>query len=262
MVRENGVDETAFVHRPSLTLVSEVEALQHMLLSHATGRTASVVKYQAARERLLSIARIKAKLPQFVHTCRDLDQFWGFIKAKFDHYAERREHIWSGFRPLLEMLDAESRAPGDDTVSATLTTIDSDHVQEAWHKALERRATDPAGAITAARTLLESACKHVLDERGVDYGDGMDLPKLYRLVAEELNLAPSQHTEKIFKRILGGCQAVVEGLGAVRNKLSDAHGGGRSSVKPSSRHAQLAVNLSGAMATFLVSTLEARSKEE
>ena len=87
-----------------------------------------------------------------------------------------------------------------------------------------------------------------------------DLPKLYGLTAELLNLSPSQHTEQIFKQILGGCKSVVEGLGALRNKLSDAHGKGKKAPKPSPRHAELAVNLAGAMATFIVSTWEAQTK--
>ncbi|WP_334364405.1 abortive infection family protein [Bradyrhizobium sp. AZCC 1578] len=46
--------------------------------------------------------------------------------------------------------------------------------------------------------------------------------------------------------------SVVEGLGSLRNKIGDAHGQGGKPVRPSARHAaQLAVNLAGAMATFL-----------
>ncbi|MNI93900.1 hypothetical protein D3C73_1519200 [compost metagenome] len=47
---------------------------------------------------------------------------------------------------------------------------------------------------------------------------------------------------------------MVVGLGSVRNKLSDAHGRSQKTVKPSKRHAQLAVNLAGAMADFLFAT--------
>jgi len=72
------------------------------------------------------------------------------------------------------------------------------------------------------------------------------------------SLAPSLQSEDIFKRIFGGCQTVVEGLGALRNKLSDAHGKGKAIAKPEPRHAELAVNLAGAMATFLVETWEAQ----
>ena len=134
--------------------------------------------------------------------------------------------------------------------------------QLTWSKAIERRADDPEGAITAARSLLESVCKHLLDEMGVAYDDKADLPKLYGLTANKLNLAPSQHTEQVFKQILGGCHSIVEGLGSLRNRLSDAHGKGKAGVRPHARHAQLAVNLSGSVAMFLVETLKAKTEPE
>ena len=85
-----------------------------------------------------------------------------------------------------------------------MTAFSADGVSEAWARALNRRSTDPEGAITAARTLLETVCKHVLDEVGTPYTDKEDLPKLYGMVAQELNLAPSQHAEEPIKAILGG----------------------------------------------------------
>jgi hypothetical protein len=136
--------------------------------------------------------------------------------------------------------------------------LDTKYISEAWQKALDRRNDDPEGAITAARTLLESVCKHMLDERGIEYGDNADLPKLYGLTAEGLNLAPSQHTEDAFKKILGGAQSVVNGLANLRNRLGDAHGQGKRPVKPLPRHAELAVNMAGSMASFLLATFEAR----
>jgi hypothetical protein len=105
--------------------------------------------------------------------------------------------------------------------------------------------------------LLEATCKHILDEAGVTYDPRADLPKLYALVGERLRLSPSQHVEKVFKQVLGGCTAVVEGLGAIRSKLGDAHGQGKRTVKPAPRHAELVVNLAGSMASFLASTWEA-----
>jgi hypothetical protein len=137
---------------------------------------------------------------------------------------------------------------------------DEAHVQAAWSKALERRATDPDGAITMARTLLESVCKHILDDFGEQYDDKAELPKLYKQVADKMNLSPALHAEQVFKQVLGGCTAVVEGLGAMRNRLGDSHGGGKARVRPAARHAELAVNLAGAMAAFLISTLAARKE--
>ncbi|MGE6473339.1 abortive infection family protein [Serratia proteamaculans] len=83
--------------------------------------------------------------------------------------------------------------------------------------------------------------------------------KLYRQTAELLNLAPSQHTKKVFKQILGDCTSVVEGLEVLRNRLSDSHGTGKAGVKPAPRHAELAVNLAGSLVLHLLSTREAKS---
>jgi hypothetical protein len=51
----------------------------------------------------------------------------------------------------------------------------------------------------------------------------------------------------------------VNYLGAIRNKIGDAHGQGKLAIKPKARHAELVVNLAGTMASFLVSGLLAAS---
>ena len=137
-----------------------------------------------------------------------------------------------------------------------LKHVNSSTVADGWKSAFQRCASDPEGAITSSRTLIESVCKHILERLNITYNEKDDLPKLYRQTTEQLNLSPSQHTEQIFKQILGGCQAVVDGLGAIRNKYGDAHGKGTKYKKPSVRHAELAVNLGGAMTSFLISTFE------
>jgi hypothetical protein len=141
-------------------------------------------------------------------------------------------------------------------------TFDTASIREAWRKSLDRIPGEPDGAITAARTLLESVCKHILDEINVEYSDNADLPKLYGLTSKELNLAPSQHTEEAFRKILGGAHSVVDGLANLRNRLGDAHGHGKRPVKPLPRHAELAVNMAGSIASFLLTTFEAKHSKE
>lgn len=241
-------------------LINNVESLKVMLVSRATGGDGDDKDYKRLRRELIALPRIEKILPQCVRVCRDLSEFWIFIKPKFDTYAKRKEYLQNEFDPLLTMLETESRSPSDAAISAIVQGVSSAFVQEAWHKALERRSSDPEGAITVSRTLLESVCKHILDAAGAEYEDSADLPKLYTLTAKQLNLSPSQHTEQLFKQILGGCQTVVEGLGSLRNRHSDAHGKGVAGTKPLPRHAELAVNLSGTMATFLLQTWESRKK--
>jgi len=241
-------------------LSEQAEALQNLLISEATGGSEDDAEYIRLRQMILSNSALDSIAPKFLRTSRNLSQFWQFIKYKFPTYAERRNYIWAEFNTMLDGLERSNLAPSDQMVSSAIGKIDAAHVQAAWSKALDRRSSDPEGAITLSRTLIESVCKHILDESDIVYDDGAELPKLYRLTAEALNLAPSQHTELIFKQILGGCTAVVEGLGSLRNRLSDAHGKGKAGSKPAARHAELAVNLSGALASYLLATWEARNE--
>ena len=219
--------------------------------------------YVQLRGLLLRDDALKPLLPDFVKTCRDLNHFWSYVKGldtgSSGHWAKRRKHVRDGLTPLFDHLEQRNRSPVDNVTSDSLKSFDADGVLVVWGRALERRHTDPEGAITSARTLLETVCKHILDETDGEYDDKDDLPALYKAVATKLNIAPSQHTEEAFKRILGGATSVVEGLGSLRNKVGDAHGKGKAAVRPGQRHAQLAVNLAGAMATFLVETWKERS---
>jgi hypothetical protein len=243
------------------SLIIKVESLKNMLVLQATGGNSDNGEYIDLRGELINISSISKKLPRFVLSCRNLGEFWGYIKPKFSTYSERREFLRSEFDSLLTFLESKPNIPSDHVITETVKSISSDYIHEIWQKALERRSPDPEGAITMARTLLESTCKHILDASSVIYDESVELPKLYKLTAKQLNLSPSQHTEELFKQILGGCQSVVEGLGAVRNKHSDAHGKGALAIKAAPRHAELAVNLSGAMATFLLQTFESRKKD-
>jgi hypothetical protein len=236
------------------SLSERVEALQNLLIAHATGETADANEYKKLRHEIVNDPLLKDIAPRFLKTCRTSAEFWQFIKYEYQHYSERRDFVWNSFRPLFERLDGEASTPADQNVATALEQFDPDTVHRLWAKALERRVADPEGAITLARTILETVCKHILDARTVTYANDSDLPALYKLVAKALNLAPSQHSETIFRQILGGCTAVVEGLGALRNRLSDAHGQGKKVVRPAARHAELAVNLAGSTAIFLVAT--------
>jgi integrase len=145
-------------------------------------------------------------------------------------------------------------SPSDAPVSAFFANINAKHLAEMWMEALDRRGSNPRAAITSARSLLESTCKHVLELAHVAYSHSWDLNQLYRATAKELQLSPTAGTHDGFRRLFGACTSIVEGIGSLRNDLSDAHGPGRDRAKVESRHAELAVNLAGAMAMYLFKT--------
>ena len=236
-------------------LLDRVVRLQNGLVARATGGQfdGDDAEYGRLRRELLADTMIAGMAPAFIKRCGDLAQFWGFIKYECSSYQERRDLIWAAFRPLIEHLESMDRSAGDDSVASALRRFGAGAVQSTWQKALTRRTNDPEGAVTLARSLLETVCKHILDDCSVAYGDA-EMPKLWALTSEQLNLLPSQHDDDAFRRILGNCQAVVDGIANVRNRVGDAHGRGRKPVRIVSRHAELAVNLAGAMASFILNT--------
>jgi len=228
-----------------------VEYFQDGVIARATGSDFDNQLYTTVRTKLIGNKALEKLLPEWIKTKRTIDQFWTFIKGRFSTYQERRDFLWSEFSPILNYLEKKSTSPLEESI-----VFDEAHIHIQWQKVLGRMKTEPEGAITSARTLIESILKYILDEQGIEYNDGAELPDLYKEVAKSLNLAPEQHQEQIFKQILGGASGIISGLGALRNKLGDAHGKSRKSVKPSERHSELAVNLAGSMAIFLFKTFK------
>lgn len=240
-----------------------IKLLESVLLLACEGSRGPVDNwnYTELRRELMRDPVLGRLLPDFVRSCRDLGHFWPLIKGVDGTWAVRRQFVRDAMTPLFNHLEGINAAPVDAVASDVLQSFDPEGVHAVWQKALERRLTDPEGAITSARTLLETVCKRILDQCPVEYDEGADLPALYRQAASVLNLAPTQHSEEAFRRILGGATSVVEGLGSLRNKIGDAHGKGGLPVRPSARHAQLAVNMAGTVATFMIETWIARGGE-
>lgn len=216
--------------------------------------------YRQLRGEFIGDPLLKKLIPAFVVRCRDQNSLWAELKAVHEGsgaYAARRLFLNEQFSPLLDFLETGGSA-ADAAITDGLKEYDAPAVQSVWTKALERRSSDPQGAVTAACTLLEEVCKHIIEDSGGTWEDTSSIPKLYGEAAKVLDLAPNQHQAKIFKTILGNSQSIVNSIGALRNKGSDAHAGGRDRVPFKPRHAALAVNLAGSMALFLIETWQER----
>lgn len=112
---------------------------------------------------------------------------------------------------------------------------------------------DYSGAITNARTLIEAVLIGIekdLDANAAEY-DG-DLVRLYKRAQKLLNLEPDRKDiSDSLKQILSGLTSIVNGLAAMRNKMSDAHA---ATYRPNRHHAKLAVYAATTLADFLFET--------
>ncbi len=88
-----------------------------------------------------------------------------------------------------------------------------------WDKANARLLDDPEGAITSARSLLETTCKHILAELKVPFSSGTDLPKLYNEASKALGMAPGGQTDPSFRAIFSATHQIVQAVSEIRNRL-------------------------------------------
>jgi hypothetical protein len=183
-----------------------------------------------------------------------------------DWEAQEGENEWSELRRLrrniaqagLEWIgDVLTRKASPVQAAAPDRLADLEDVSREWERILVSVDGDPADAITAARSLVEAACKSALEELGEKFDDRDDLPALYRKTAVALRVDATQH-EVVYRQILQGLMSSVQGLAELRNKLGDAHGSRRGSARAQPRHARMAAGAAMTVATFLIETLSER----
>lgn len=83
----------------------KVSYLVNLMTARATGLNADNGEFVALRHQLLSDPSLSKMLPSFLRQHRDLDSFWGYIKSKFESYAERRTYLSEQFTPILDTLE-------------------------------------------------------------------------------------------------------------------------------------------------------------
>ena len=125
-------------------------------------------------------------------------------------------------------------------------------------EAIEEAVHDrPAMVFDLAKALVETICKTILDERGVEYDNNFDAPKLLRETLNQLQLFPSGHgspsdvTESI-KKTVNGLMTTVQGLCDLRIREGMAsHGREAFSANLEPVQALLAACAADTVASFL-----------
>ncbi|MFZ6863923.1 abortive infection family protein [Undibacterium sp. Ji67W] len=168
---------------------------------------------------------------------------------KYDGYEVVRDSNFYKVRELAgAVVEVEHHFAESDELSELL-------IEEQIQKCKEKvEVGDYSGAITNARSLVEAVCAKIeadLDPNAI--GNDGDLVKLFNRVRKLLNLDPSRpDISDSLKQVLAGLSSIINGLAAMRNKMSDAHG---VVYKPSRHHAKLAVNSAKTLADFLFDTM-------
>lgn len=138
-------------------------------------------------------------------------------------------------------------------------TLDLVSVQADFERAVTDADGNPAGAITAACSTVESVCKCILDEMKHPYPTNKDIKGLVGEVAKYLSLSPGRDDlpkewEQDIRQILSGLFSVAGGIGALRTHAGDAHGKGKRPFPADARIARLAIHAASTISLFFIET--------
>jgi hypothetical protein len=134
------------------------------------------------------------------------------------------------------------------------TALQIQHQIEAIEEAVDRR---PAMAFDMAKTLIESACKTVLNDRGETFDNGWDCPKLFKETLKKLQLVPDGHdtandATEALRKVGNGLATAIQGLCELRNHEGAAsHGKDGFASSLGATQAELAARAADAVVGFL-----------
>lgn len=111
---------------------------------------------------------------------------------------------------------------------------------------------DYTGTITVARTLLEQLTREIIIKQGKSFDDNDDIKTLVNKCLKSLDFDISQmpnDLKEIYGKVNSGFSTISQGLGCMRNCMSDSHS---STCIATENDAILAINVSRTMSSFLL----------
>lgn len=146
----SGGTEGEEVEDATAEFLVKVGDLKGMLNDRARNGSPSERDYAKLRTELITIPPIRDALPQFVLSCRTIQEFWQFIKPKYATWKERSEFLQREFEPILAWLEGEVAAPaqparatpppGPDLVIVTVNEHETQAVYDAFFAATRTEA--------------------------------------------------------------------------------------------------------------------------
>ncbi len=136
---------------------------------------------------------------------------------------------------------------------------DLESINIEFDRAVHNATSSPREAVSAASNILESTCKIIIEDDGLDMPAKQDLQSVWNVVRKHLGIDPSKIEDQDLQQILSGLIAVVKGIGALRTHASSAHGAGKPAYKLEPRHAHLAIHSAHTLCLFVLESWNKRT---
>lgn len=159
-------------------------------------------------------------------------------------------------------------------VEQMATQFDAGYIHTQVSRMESAIESDPALAIGSAKELVETCCKTILRECGVQPEDSLDIPRLVKLALKELKLTPddvasptsesetAKKAAEAMRRMLQQLGGIAGSLAELRNLVGSGHGPDGKFRGPKPRHARLAVGSATTLVMFMFETHQAKGKPQ
>lgn len=153
------------------------------------------------------------------------DLYWGSGISRYD---ERYARIYKKCKSIIDRLEGGSSAIAK-TADDLKGKFSSEYMSQQIELMVSMQSTTPTNAIGLAKELIESCCKTILDELGIEWSKNDDVPQLTNKVMSALSLLPANIHETdqgvdAIKAVLGNLRAIPTKLAEIRNPFGSGHG--------------------------------------
>ncbi len=245
-------------------LITKIREYHQTLIDLATGKKTEPFyeKYEEVRRELLQLDQsILTAIPSWIYDNRYGSNFWTFIKSVSPQYQPRRDFINKSFSDLYDFIEKGANQPVSLSIDEINTAIKNEYVDLLWKKIYSRKSFDKDGCITACKTLVETALKHLLDERKIEYSSKDDIKALYKKVSKSYGLEPEKQKSSEFTQLCSGYISVIDSISAIRNKYGDAHGKSTQVIFDlKQNYIDVVINMTGSIVTFLLSLSDSKQQ--
>jgi hypothetical protein len=180
----------------------------------------------------------------------------GFELYAADQFGDRIIYGWREIRAY--------HAPAATQVAQQPDLTDSPVLRQHLNRIDRDLVSDPAAAIASCKELIESQCKLVLTDLGIEYGRNDDLPALFAKVAAALainadSVPNDSRGSDAMRKAVRALSTLVTSIAEARNSIGTGHGA--SELSPATpKHARLVFNSTVAVSQFVADTWHEASR--
>jgi len=204
---------------------------------------------------------------------RLLIDLFEYYEAHYDKEIEEPANEWGddSYRRLYsKCLPIAVRERGCAVPSPQRTDLEKHFTSEYMRQQIETlfnsREENPTEAIGKSKELIESCCKTILEENGLQHDRRWTVPQLVNSTMRCLQITKSEINADLpagetIKQVLGNLASIAGGIAELRNPYGTGHGKSDGFHGLSVRHAKLAVGSSATLVEYLWDAHEWRKRK-